>query len=89
MHFKFASLITMIFVTFMYGMFIPIMFPITLFGIINFYLTEKIGLIWLYRRPPMFDETLIMRAFKMLKHPPFFMFMLGYWAIGNMQMFEK
>ena len=89
MHYKVASLLTMIYVTFIYGLFIPIMFPITLIGIFNTYMTEKICLIWLYRRPPMFDESLIQRTFAMLKYSPLFMFMFGYWAVGQPQIFES
>ena len=62
-HYKYASIIYMIYVTFMYGMFIPLMFPITLFGLFNTYITEKISLIWFHRRPPMFDDSLGKRAF--------------------------
>lgn len=66
MHYKYASVIYMIYVTFMYGMFLPIFFPITLFGIFNTYMTEKISLIWFYKKPPMFDESLGNQAFKLL-----------------------
>jgi hypothetical protein len=79
----------MIYVTFMYGMFIPMLFPITLFGIVNTYITEKISLIWFNRKPPMFDSSLGDRAFTMLKYPPVLMFAMGYWAVGNCQIFES
>jgi hypothetical protein len=69
-------------------MLIPIMFPICLLCLFNTYITEKISLIWLYRRPPMFDESLGKRAFDLLKRPPYLMFMMGYWAIGNRQIFD-
>lgn len=88
MHYKYASVIYVIYVTFMYGMLIPIMFPICLLCLINTYITEKISLIWLYRRPPMFDESLGKRAFDLMKRPPYLMFMMGYWAIGNRQIFD-
>jgi hypothetical protein len=89
MHFKYAALICMIYVTFLYGLFIPIMFPITLFGIFNTYITEKLGLIYLYRKPPMFDDSLIRRAFALMEHAPFLMFLMAYWATGDMQLFES
>lgn len=77
-----------IFVTFMYGLMIPMLFPIALLNIVNVYLTEKIGLIWLYRRPPMLDIRLIRRAISLLIYAPIFMFAMGYWAVGSMQIFE-
>ena len=78
----------MVFVCFMYGMFIPVLFPITLLGLFNMYVTERIGLLWFYRKPPMFDESLGNRAVSILKYAPLLMFTLGYWAVGNPQIFD-
>lgn len=89
MHYKYASILYMIMVCFMYGMFIPLMFPITLLGIFNTYITEKIGLIWFYHKPPMYDESLGDRAFELLKRPPYLMFLMGYWVVGNRQIFQN
>jgi len=49
MHYKYASVIMMINVSFMYGMFLPILFPITLFGIWNMYVNERLLLAYWYR----------------------------------------
>jgi len=49
MHYKYASIIMMINISFMYGMFIPCLFPITLLGIINMYVNERIMLAYWYR----------------------------------------
>lgn len=46
---KFASLLTVVFVTMMYGLAIPILFPIAVFHFISFYLCERIMLAYLYR----------------------------------------
>jgi hypothetical protein len=35
----------------------------------------------------MYDEKLNKRAIKLLKMAPVFMFFLGYWALGNRQIF--
>ena len=40
-----------------------------------------------YRQPPSYDEKLNKRAIKVLKFAPVFMFLLGYWALGNRQIF--
>ena len=49
MHFKYSSILVQVFVSFMYGMFIPILFPITLFGIFNMYVVERLCLAYYFR----------------------------------------
>ena len=87
-HFKYSSVLVQVYVAFMYGMFVPLLFPMAAFGIMNMYITEKIALTYFYRQPPMYDETLNQKAFDILKNAPLFMFILGYWAIGNPAIFE-
>ena len=68
-------------------MFIPILFPIALVGIINMYIVERITLAWFYRQPPSFDGKLNDAAIRILSFAPLGMFILGYWALGNRQIF--
>jgi hypothetical protein len=58
MHFKYSSILNQVWVSFFYGMFLPILFPIALIGIINMYIVERITLAWFYRQPPSFDGKL-------------------------------
>lgn len=58
MHFKYAALLNIVFVTMMYGFGIPILFPIGALAIIILYLVEKTMLYYAYRLPPMYDERL-------------------------------
>lgn len=87
MHFKYSSILTQVFISFMYGLFIPVLFPIAAFGIMNMYLVEKFALLYYYRKPPMYDEKLQKDAIKILKNAPIVMFIMGYWAIGNTAIF--
>lgn len=87
MHFKYSSVMVQVFVSFFYGMFLPVLFPICLFGLINMYVTERLCMAYYYRQPPMYDEKLNKRAIRILKLAPVFMFFLGYWALGNRQIF--
>lgn len=89
MHFKYSSVLVQIYVAFMYGMFIPMLFPVATFGIANMYICEKLALTYLHKRPPMYDDSLNQRAFRILKFAPILMFMLGYWAIGNTAIFSN
>lgn len=58
MHFKYSSILTQVYVSFMYGLFIPILFPIATFGILNMYIVEKYCLLYYYQKPPMYGEQL-------------------------------
>ena len=62
MHFKYSSILVQVFVSFMYGMFIPILFPITLFGIFNMYVVERLCLAYYFRQPPLYDAKLNLAA---------------------------
>lgn len=77
----------MTYVAFTHGLALPLLFPITLFGIINIYLCERVLFAYFYRQPPMFDNLLNDRALSILMFAPLFMVMFSYWMIGNRQMF--
>ena len=68
-HFKYSSVLVQVYIAFMYGMFIPILFPIAAFGIASMYITEKISLIYIYREPPMYDETLKVQSCEWAEAP--------------------
>ena len=58
MHFKYAHLMNIVFVTMMFGIAIPVLFPIAAFAIGILYLVEKTMLFYAYKLPPMYDERL-------------------------------
>jgi len=87
MHFKYSSILTQVYISFMYGLFIPILFPIAAFGIFNMYMVEKFALLYYYRKPPMYDDKLQNDALDVLKYAPVAMFVMGYWALGNTAIF--
>ena len=58
MHFKYSTLLNVIFVTFMYGLGMPILFPIAFLSCFVLYFVEKTMLYYGYRVPPMYDERL-------------------------------
>lgn len=71
----------------MYGMFIPILYPIALFGIFNMYVIERLCLAYFYKQPPMYDSKLNGKALQVLKYAPCLMYIFGYWALSNQQIF--
>ena len=57
-----------------------------MFGLINLYITDKILLAYYYTQPKSIDNQLLTKALRIIRYAPFFMFSLGYWAVGNRQM---
>jgi hypothetical protein len=49
MHFRYSAQMVMIYVAFMYGLFMPIIFFIALVGIFNMYVVERLALCYYYR----------------------------------------
>lgn len=87
MHFKYSTLMVQVYVSFMYGLFIPFLFITTCIGIINMYIVERLCMSYYYRKPPIYDAALNMQAIRILKGAPIFMFLFGYWALSNRQIF--
>lgn len=87
MHFKYSSMLTQVYMSFIYGLFLPALFPIAMMGIANLYICEKYQIYYWYRKPPMFDDKLNKQAIGILLMAPIAMFMMAFWAFGNTQMF--
>ena len=87
MHFKYSTMIVQVYVSFTYGLFIPFLFITTFIGIINMYIVERLCMSYLFRKPPVYDAALNMQAINILKGAPIFMFLVGYWAVSNRQLF--
>jgi len=71
----------------MYGMALPILFPIAAFGIFNMYVNERLLLAYYYKQPPVYDDKLHKAALNIICGAPIFMFAFGFWVLGNRQIF--
>ena len=87
LHFKYAGMLNVIFVTYTYGIAIPLLFPAAFiyFAVSN--IVERLALAYSYRKPPMFDDQLNRAALSYLKLAPLIMMLFGYWCLGNNQIF--
>lgn len=66
MHYKYSTILNVVFVTFMYGFGIPILFPVAVISLIILYFVEKTMLYYSYRMPPMYDEKMSELVYKIL-----------------------
>ena len=84
---RYSFIFNTIFVTFTYGLAIPILFLTTTITLINVYITETILFAYYYQKPPVYGQGMNDGALKILTHAPLFMICFGYWQLGNRQIF--
>ena len=83
----YAILMNSIFVTFAFGLVIPVLFPITLLTISSLYFTEKLMFAYFYKKPPMYGNKINDGILSILKWAPSLMLFFSYWAFGNREIF--
>lgn len=86
-HYKYSSILNITFVTFMYGLGIPLLFPIAVFAFLVLYLMEKVMIYYSYRQPPMYDNVLNNSVLNLLQYAPLLFLSVGYWMFSNHQLF--
>ena len=86
MHYKYSTILTNVFITFMYGFGMPILFPIACASFIVLYIVEKWMLFYGYKLPPMYDETLSQDVLNKMQFAPILYMALGYWMCSNRQL---
>ena len=88
-HYKYSSILNITFVTMMYGMGLPILFPVASFSFLTLYCMEKLMLHYSYREPPMYDESLNKNALSILTIAPLLFLSFGYWMLSSKQLLSN
>jgi len=86
---KYALAMITIFTTLMYGMALPVLFPIAALTFVNLYLVEKLCVAYWYQKPPAYDAKLNATALELMKWAPVAFFVFGYYIMGNKQIFNN
>lgn len=55
---QYSYIMMMLFTTFVHGIALPLLFPITAFAMINVYITEKLLFAYIYKKPLMYGDSL-------------------------------
>lgn len=63
----------------MYGLILPVLFPLALLGFVNLFIVEKISFAYFYQKPPVFGNIMLDGALKTLGIAPILMLIFGYW----------
>mgnify|MGYP001626742811 CR=1 FL=1 len=82
-HFKYAYMLTITWVTFLFAPGMPILFPIALIGLLLLYTTNQYMLAKQCKKPPVYDETMTKTTLKVLKIAPYLYAMMGAWLYSN------
>jgi hypothetical protein len=88
-HFKYSNILNIMYITMMYGLGMPLLFPIAAFNFMNQYVCERIIIAYTVRLPPALDNKLTLNALDMLKWSPILFLFNGYWMLSNPQIFEN
>ncbi|CAI2370510.1 unnamed protein product [Moneuplotes crassus] len=89
LHSPYSQVLVAIMICFMYGLGLPILFPLTFFFIAVIYLTFKIGVVYWFQRPPQFESALSTIFLYHLKYASLLFCGFSYWMLCNRQMFEN
>jgi len=78
-----------VYITFMYGFGMPILFPIAMINFLVLWFVEKMYLYYGYIVPPMYDEKLSQDVLTKLQFAPLFYLCFGYWMASNHQLLSN
>lgn len=88
-HFKQSGLINIVFVSLMYGIGMPGLFPIAAFNFLNQYIAERIIVSYNVPLPPSLDDRLTKSVISILQYAPLLLLANGYWMISNPEIFDN
>jgi hypothetical protein len=88
-HFKYSDMLNITFLAMMYGLGMPIMFPMASLIVYNQRLAERIQIAFNYRLPPAMDNSLSDSVLSIMKYAPLLMLFNGFWLMDNRQFFDN
>jgi len=89
MHIKNAGLLLVVFVTCMYGVGMPMLFPVAACNFGIQWTCERIMAVYQVKLPPALDDKLTKNLIGVMKWAPLIMLFNGYWMLSNEQIFNN
>jgi hypothetical protein len=80
---------TIVYVTLLFGIGMPILYPIAILNLSVIYLVERYVLAYYYRVPPTMDDRLVKNAMETLRFAPLVFLMNAFWMLTNQQIFAN
>lgn len=88
-HFKYSGMMNIAYVTMMYGLGMPALFPIAAINYFNQYVAERMIVAWHMKAPAALDDTLTQNCIESLRFAPLLFLVNGCWMLSNLQMFKN
>jgi hypothetical protein len=88
-HYKYSFILNVVFMTFMFGAGLPILFPLAVCSLLVLYVMERLQAAYSYQKPPMMDASLNSTVIKMLFGAPLFYASFGFWMYNNPGFFRN
>lgn len=88
-HIKYTIVMNVTFTAMMYGLSMPILFPLAGLTIYNMRICNRVEVAWLYKLPPAMNDSITRQVMALLKFSPLFLIFNGYWIMDNQQIFNN
>ena len=83
MHYKYSAIQNIIYITMVFGVGMPLLFPIAAVSLLVMYISEKFMLYYVNKRPPVYDSSLHDLLLENIEKPQLFLLVFGYWMLSN------
>jgi len=88
-HFRYSDALKTTYITMMYGLGIPLLFPLAALSFLITLIGERMQCAYLVKLPPAMGDTLTATTISALNFSPILLLFNGYWMISNKQIFEN
>jgi len=82
-HFKYSDALNITYITCMYGIGIPVLFPVAAMNLGLTLISERIATAYYVKLPPAMDDTMTKNTLRLLKLAPIMLLFNSYWMVGN------
>lgn len=86
---KLASIFKVTSVTLMYGVGLPILYPIAFLSYFIFWVSERHQIAYFYQMPPAMKNEISRNAMNILSYLPILYITNGVWMLSNKQIFDN
>ena len=88
-HFKLANILNVTYVTLVYGLGLPLLFPIALLSYFIFWAVERYMLAYVYRKTPIMGPEMIKNGLSVFRFLPAIFLLNSFWMLSNRQIFDN
>jgi len=88
-HYKYSFILNVSFVAFLYGPGMPFLFPMAFLALFGLYTVERLMIVYVYQKPPMYDSTINQNTLYLLSLAPVLYAASAAWTYSNQQVFHN